>query len=199
MKINKNFKPKQSPPSTSRPLFAIMRLNHCGVTIYFITSGQDVIHVAFSKKSQDHAVTWLKDNFPEVEIILNHPKKHLFQQEFEEFETSLETGFKRPSWSPFLDKGTEFQKKVWALISTIPFSETRTYGELAVKLGSSGYSRAVGQACNKNPLPLIIPCHRVIGSTGLGGFSGGISIKKRLLDIEQEVRKSISSQRRQSS
>ncbi|MCK5323584.1 MAG: MGMT family protein, partial [Desulfobulbaceae bacterium] len=111
----------------------------------------------------------------------------------------FKTGLKRPSWSPFFDKGTEFQKKVWDLISTIPFSETRTYGELAVKLGSVGYSRAVGQACNKNPLPLIIPCHRVIGSTGLGGFSGGISIKKRLLDIEQEVRKSISSQRRQSS
>ncbi|MEA1933529.1 MAG: methylated-DNA--[protein]-cysteine S-methyltransferase [Thermodesulfobacteriota bacterium] len=178
---------RQTPFSTSLPSFAAMRLDHCCVTIYFIASGQDVIHATFLKKSHNHAVTWLKNNCPGNKIILEYQKKHPFQQEFKEFITGLRTDFSRPSSSPFLDKGTEFQKKVWDLISSIPFSETRTYGDLAVKLGSSGYSRAVGQACNKNPLPLIIPCHRVIGSSGFGGFAGGISIKKRLLKIEQKM------------
>ncbi|MCX5876804.1 MAG: MGMT family protein [Deltaproteobacteria bacterium] len=84
-----------------------------------------------------------------------------------------------------MEKGTEFQRHVWDCIAKIPYGETKTYGELAQALGKPGAARAVGQACNANPLALIVPCHRVTGSCGLGGFAGGTEAKKYLLDLEQ--------------
>jgi O-6-methylguanine DNA methyltransferase len=90
-----------------------------------------------------------------------------------------------PEKSPLIKKGTPFQKRVWQALSRIPFATTRTYGEIASELGNPHLARAVGQACNKNPLPLIIPCHRVVGRTDLGGFSGGVGGKKVLLAYEQ--------------
>jgi methylated-DNA-[protein]-cysteine S-methyltransferase len=83
-------------------------------------------------------------------------------------------------------KGTEFQKRVWEALLTIPFGETRTYGEIARQLGHPTASRAVGAANGKNPIAIITPCHRVIGSTGkLTGFAGGLKAKAHLLGIEQ--------------
>ena len=84
-----------------------------------------------------------------------------------------------------MEKGTEFQRRVWDSIAEIPYGETKTYGELAQALGNPGAARAVGQACNANPLALIVPCHRVTGSSGLGGFAGGCAVKKHLLQMEQ--------------
>lgn len=82
-------------------------------------------------------------------------------------------------------QGTDFQRRVWQALRDIPYGETRTYGEIAKIVGSPKGARAVGMACNKNPLLIITPCHRVIGSTGsLTGFACGIDIKKLLLDIE---------------
>jgi methylated-DNA-[protein]-cysteine S-methyltransferase len=84
-----------------------------------------------------------------------------------------------------LSAATQFQREVWQAARLIPYGETRSYGWLAEKVGKSGAARAVGQALGKNRLPIIIPCHRVIGSNGsLGGFSGGLEIKKRLLHLE---------------
>ena len=82
-------------------------------------------------------------------------------------------------------KGTEFQIKVWKEISKIPYGETRTYKDIAVAIGRPNSSRAVANACGKNPYVPEIPCHRVIKSSGdLGGYKGGISIKKYLLNLE---------------
>ncbi|MBI5417485.1 methylated-DNA--[protein]-cysteine S-methyltransferase [Candidatus Poribacteria bacterium] len=82
---------------------------------------------------------------------------------------------------------TSFQIKVWEILKSIPFGEIRSYKWVAEKLGSASFSRAVGQANGTNPLPLIIPCHRVIASDGsLGGFSCGIKYKKMLLEIEKK-------------
>jgi methylated-DNA-[protein]-cysteine S-methyltransferase len=82
--------------------------------------------------------------------------------------------------------GTEFQNKVWRALRTIPFGETRSYGELAVQIGAPKASRAVGAANGRNPIPIILPCHRVIGSSGsLTGFGGGLPMKKQLLAHEQ--------------
>jgi len=89
-------------------------------------------------------------------------------------------------FSPFLKKATQFQRKVWELLAEIPAGETRTYGELARMSGNPERARAVGQACNANPLPLIIPCHRLIGATGIGGYAGGLAMKKHLLEFEQK-------------
>ena len=83
-------------------------------------------------------------------------------------------------------RGTDFQKKVWGLLREIPLGQTITYGELAVQAGNPKASRAVGAANGKNPLPIIIPCHRVIGSNGkLTGFAGGLEAKKALLKLEK--------------
>ena len=81
--------------------------------------------------------------------------------------------------------GTPFQKTVWEYLYTIPYGETRTYKDIAVALGKATASRAVGMANATNPIPLIVPCHRVIGSSGkLTGFAYGLEAKSRLLAIE---------------
>lgn len=86
-----------------------------------------------------------------------------------------------------LVEGTEFQKKVWEEMQKIPYGKTMTYGDLAEKVGNPKGARAVGMACNKNKIPIIIPCHRVVGKNGkLTGFAGGLDIKELLLKIEGE-------------
>jgi methylated-DNA-[protein]-cysteine S-methyltransferase len=86
---------------------------------------------------------------------------------------------------PLAPEGTPFQKRVWCMLQTIPYGETVSYGELARRLGRSTASRAVGAANGRNPIPIVIPCHRVVGSDGsLTGFGGGLAIKRRLLALE---------------
>ena len=88
---------------------------------------------------------------------------------------------------PLAPEGTEFQKKVWRELQAIPYGETRSYGEIAKAVGSPRASRAVGMANNKNPIPILIPCHRVIGADGsLTGYAGGMEAKKLLLDLEKK-------------
>ena len=85
-------------------------------------------------------------------------------------------------------EGTAFQKKVWEALCTIPYGETRSYGEIAAQIGNPKAYRAVGGANNKNPIMIFIPCHRVIGADGsLVGFGGGIDAKKFMLDLERKV------------
>lgn len=85
--------------------------------------------------------------------------------------------------------GTPFQRTVWEQLRLIPYGETRSYGQLADALGKSGASRAVGLANGKNPVGIIVPCHRVIGSTGsLTGYGGGLDRKRRLLAFEGSSR-----------
>lgn len=81
--------------------------------------------------------------------------------------------------------GTLFQKKVWRAIQQIPYGQTRSYKWIAQKIGSPKAFRAVGQACKANPFPIVVPCHRVIASSGkLGGFNGGLKLKRQLLKLE---------------
>lgn len=82
--------------------------------------------------------------------------------------------------------GTEFQRKVWAALLSIPYGETRSYGQIAAQIGSPGASRAVGLANGHNPIGIIVPCHRVIGANGsLTGYGGGLDKKKQLLEMER--------------
>ena len=86
---------------------------------------------------------------------------------------------------PIKPDGTEFQKKAWNILQKIPFGSKISYEEQAIQIGGKQYSRAVGGANGKNPIPLIIPCHRVVAKSGkLGGFSSGLCIKRLLLDFE---------------
>ena len=87
---------------------------------------------------------------------------------------------------PLAPRGTEFQRSVWRQLRGIPYGETISYGELARRVGNPKASRAVGSANGKNPLPIVIPCHRVIAGDGtLGGFGGGLPTKQTLLALEQ--------------
>ena len=89
---------------------------------------------------------------------------------------------------PFSLNGTEFQRKVWSELQKIPFGETVSYQKLAERVKNKNYARAVGNANGKNPLPIIIPCHRVISKNGnFGGFGGGIEIKIYLLKMERKT------------
>lgn len=95
-------------------------------------------------------------------------------------------GRRRKFSVPLVLEGTDFQKAVWRQLQKIPFGQTASYGDVARAVGSPRACRAVGNANNKNPIPLIIPCHRVIGSDGkLVGFGGGIWRKEWLLEHEQ--------------
>jgi methylated-DNA-[protein]-cysteine S-methyltransferase len=111
----------------------------------------------------------------------HHPVLRAARRQLEEY-----FALKRKTFEVPLDfVGTPFQKRVWRALLTIPFGETRTYGEIAQDLGDRNATRAVGAANGKNPIPIIAPCHRVIGASGsLVGFGGGLDVKAALLDLE---------------
>lgn len=111
----------------------------------------------------------------------------------EQTEAALHTSLSAPAHHaprlrlPPLDlaRGTKFRLRVWEELRRIPRGETRSYGEIADELGKRRAARAVGGACGANPIPVLIPCHRVIAASGsLGGFSGGLEWKRRLLALE---------------
>jgi methylated-DNA-[protein]-cysteine S-methyltransferase len=116
--------------------------------------------------------SWRKDDEPLREVI--HQLQAYFAGELQEFTQSL------------APQGTPFQLEVWERLCKIPYGETISYGELARRIGNPKACRAVGLANGSNPIPIIIPCHRVIGSNGkLTGYGGGLPIKEKLLALEQ--------------
>ena len=97
----------------------------------------------------------------------------------------LGKGERRDFDVPIRLEGTDFQLLVWNTLRTIPYGETRTYAQIAARIGRPKAVRAVGGANHNNPLPLLVPCHRVVGTDGrLVGFGGGLEIKRRLLELE---------------
>lgn len=109
--------------------------------------------------------------------------------------TEYVTGSRRSFHFPLDIKGSEFEMRVWNELAKIPFGETRSYTDIAIAIGNVKAVRAVANACGDNPVPIIIPCHRVIQKDGgLGGFSPGIEFKKKLLAIEQHPTSPLSPQ-----
>jgi methylated-DNA-[protein]-cysteine S-methyltransferase len=87
---------------------------------------------------------------------------------------------------PLAPRGNDFQRKVWRLLTTIPYGQTRSYGQLAAQLGDPGLARAVGAANGRNPISIVVPCHRVVGHDGaLTGYAGGLARKAYLLELER--------------
>lgn len=94
-------------------------------------------------------------------------------------------GHRRTFDFPYELRGTEFQQKVWDALCRIPYGETRTYKDVATMVGNPKASRAVGMANNRNPIMIVVPCHRVVGSSGkLVGYAGGLAMKESLLELE---------------
>ncbi|HYS46159.1 MAG TPA: methylated-DNA--[protein]-cysteine S-methyltransferase [Rhizomicrobium sp.] len=132
------------------------------------------------------AVLWENDDPKRVPLAAagedaRHPVLREAERQLKEYFAGARTSFDVP-----LDfHGTEFQKRVWAALLTIPFGETRSYGEIARTLGKPSAMRAVGAANGRNPISIIAPCHRVIGANGqLTGFAGGLKAKAHLLALE---------------
>jgi len=132
------------------------------------------------------AVLWENDRPSRVRLNLaaeepQHPVLVQAERQLEEYFAG-----RRKRFSLKLDvSGTPFQRKVWNALLSIPFGETRSYAEIARQIGRPGAARAVGAANGKNPLSIVAPCHRVVGSTGaLTGFAGGLDVKARLLALE---------------
>lgn len=122
----------------------------------------------------------IKDNIIEKDtILLNETEKQLneyFNKKRKKFDI------------PLNPQGTEFMKKVWKSLLEIPYGETRTYKQIAEKVGNPKASRAVGMTNHRNPIPIIIPCHRVIGSNGkLVGYGLGMDMKSFLLELESTI------------
>jgi methylated-DNA-[protein]-cysteine S-methyltransferase len=141
--------------------------------------------------ANDHglaAVLWENDDPKRVRLSPQHEETN--HPMLLEAERQLQDYFagKRETFSLKLDfTGTEFQRKVWAALLTIPFGETRSYAQIAEQIGNPNAVRAVGAANGKNPISIIAPCHRVIGSNGkLTGFAGGMEAKTFLLKLESK-------------
>ena len=97
-------------------------------------------------------------------------------------------GARRSFDLPLAPEGTQFQRRIWIEIARIPYGETITYAQLAARAGALGSARAAGAAAGRNPLSIVVPCHRVVGADGsLTGYAGGMERKARLLDIEESA------------
>jgi len=126
-----------------------------------------------SKRSTPPRPDWEQDKAPFAEVI--RQLQAYFGGELKEFDL------------PLALEGTDFQLRVWKALRTIPYGETISYAQLAQCIGNPKAVRAVGLANGSNPIPIIVPCHRVIGSDGsLTGFGGGLSTKKKLLELENK-------------
>lgn len=125
---------------------------------------------------------WCKKNFLGMALVRGDQWNEPVKAQLEEYFAGARQSFD----VPFVLYGTDFQKSVWKALTDIPYGETRSYKEIALAIGASKAVRAIGGANNRNPIPVIIPCHRVIGSNGaLVGYGGGLPIKEYLLSLEK--------------
>lgn len=129
-------------------------------------------------------ITSIGFNFGNWEPLVCPIKSTLITQAIMELEEYFQ-GVRKVFTVPLNPKGTDFQKKVWQALQDIPYGQTCSYKDVAKAVGNDKASRAIGMANNKNPIPIIVPCHRVIGSGGkLVGYAGGLDVKRMLLQIE---------------
>ncbi len=141
-----------------------------------------VARIGLPRSSGPGFAGWLRSSFADAERVPWLPLLDKLSQELIEY-----FGGRRREFEVPLDlRGTEFQLSVWREIAAIPYGETRTYGGIADAAGRPRAVRAVGTATGNNPVPILVPCHRVIAAQGrLGGFSGGLDVKRRLLALER--------------
>lgn len=137
--------------------------------------GEGITHIYFREANVDVEIKSNKLVIQESDLI---KKTYIQLKEYME-------GQRKQFDLPLNPKGTEFQRKVWNALTKIPYGETRSYKDIAIAVGNEKASRAVGMANNKNPIPIVIPCHRVVGSNKkLVGYAGGLDLKEKLLSLE---------------
>ena len=135
--------------------------------------GLCLIHFATGRRPMNARPDWTRDDGIFADVIFQ--LREYFRGKLRQFDL------------PLALEGTSFQVSVWERLREIPFGETISYGELARRIGQPNAARAVGLANGSNPIPIIVPCHRVIGSNGkLVGYGGGLAIKEKLLALESQ-------------
>ncbi len=152
-----------------------------GLTVHVASSRIGAVRVSIGFARQEDFVS-------EIKVLAPAAKFFEGSKPNEALTSTLEAYFKgdKPLMNlPWDINATAFGHKVWKSVCTIPYGETRTYKDIAAMVGTPKGARAVGQALNKNPLLILIPCHRVVAANNLGGFGSGIELKKYLLNLEQ--------------
>lgn len=143
-----------------------------GIKFDVIISKNGIREILINKNSRQNGMTQITPEDSKVLNIFSQLREY-FNRKRKEFQLPLEI------------LGTEFQKNVWVELTKIPYGETISYGELANRMGDKNLMRAVAAANGANPIPIIIPCHRVIGADGsLTGYGGGLDVKQKLLELE---------------
>jgi methylated-DNA-[protein]-cysteine S-methyltransferase len=144
-----------------------------GIRIRVVANGSAIVRIEFCRNAPgDGAARGLPDD-PLIRLALSQLEQY-FAGRLRHFDLPLHA------------QGTDFQQRVWAALAQIPYGETRSYRQIAQLIGSPAAVRAVGAANGRNPIPIVVPCHRVIGSDGtLVGFGGGLPVKRLLLELER--------------
>ena len=148
--------------------------------VFLFFSNRGIVYLSLPGDREDDIVDYVTRKYGQVEEV--ESTIYSFHQQIIEYLVGKLKEFSLP-----LDlQGTGFQKKVWKELLNIPYGQIRTYKDIAKAVGIPKGYRAVGGALNKNPIPIIVPCHRVVGSNGqLVGFGGGLALKEKLLELEK--------------
>lgn len=155
-------------------------IRHPYMNLYIAASEKGLVYIGTDHSSMEEA-QYCQKQFPHYEIIENEAFLKTYITQLKEYLN----GERQEFTLPFDIQGTPFQQKVWKALCEIPFGKTATYSEVANRINQPKAVRAVGGAIGRNPLSIVIPCHRVLGKNGrLTGYSGGLDVKMRLLDLE---------------
>lgn len=156
--------------------------------ILIASQDQHLIRILFHVGQKQNLLSQLRKDYPEETFTENREKNRQILMQLREYFQGTRSRFS----VPYRLRGTDFQKAVWNAVAGVPYGQTSSYGEIARRIGNPKASRAVGGANRANPIPIVIPCHRIIGAdgsmTGYGGRSG-IPLKKKLLELEKKNRK----------
>ncbi|SOC05206.1 methylated-DNA-[protein]-cysteine S-methyltransferase [Ureibacillus xyleni] len=149
--------------------------------VYFAATNNGLCFLGTHHSSFDDLEKWCKKQFPNARIIEDRSRLLQYEKELVEYFEGKRNHFS----FPFDIRGTKFQMDVWKVLNEIPYGQTKCYSDIAKMIGNPKAVRAVGTAIGRNPLSIVIPCHRVLGKNGtLTGYSGGLDVKEMLLQHE---------------
>ncbi|PWI58988.1 hypothetical protein BM613_00815 [Sulfoacidibacillus thermotolerans] len=153
--------------------------------MYVAATDQGLCRVTLPNESFATLTKWVERSIANAQLIANTSVVNTYTKEIAEYLIG-----ERTSFTCALDLiGTSFQKQVWMELANIPYGTTVSYGDVAKRIGRPKAVRAVGAASSANPLPIVLPCHRVIGQNGrLTGYRGGLAMKKSLLQLEGSIK-----------
>lgn len=152
-----------------------------GLSLELYSSEGGLVALGLGTRARPKLERWLERFYDAVEVYPAEAGHELYRRQLEEYFDGRRRIFELP-----LDlRGTRFQRDVWNAVAAIPYGHTASYGQIARLIGRPDASRAVGAANGQNPVPIVVPCHRVIGANGsLTGYGGGLPLKRRLLALE---------------